>query len=67
MNVTKEDLKVRYDEYNRLFFDSVLPRCEFSVLKMSCLGNYMFSTGKNGKRKYRIRLTNNVNWTEVSL
>ena len=67
MKLTKDDLKVRFDEYNRLYFDSVLPRCEFSVIKLSCLGSYMFSSGKNGKRKYRIRLTSDVNWTEESL
>ena len=67
MKITKEDLKVRFDEYNRQYFDSVLPRCEFSVIKLSCLGRYMFSSGKNGKRKYRIRLTSDVNWTEESL
>ena len=67
MKITKEDLKVRFDEYNRQYFDSVLPRCEFSVIKLRCLGSYMFSSGKNGKRKYRIRLTSDVNWTEESL
>ena len=67
MKITKEDLKARFDEYNRLYFGSVLPRCEFSVIKLSCLGRYMFSFGKNGKRKYRIRLTSDVNWTEETL
>jgi hypothetical protein len=67
MKITKEDLKARFDEYNRLYFGSALPRCEFSVTKLSCLGRYMFSSGKNGKRKYRIRLTSDVNWTEETL
>ena len=67
MKITKEDLKARFDEYNRLYFGSALPRCEFSVTKLSCLGRYMFSSGKNGKRKYRIGLTCDVNWTEDSL
>ena len=67
MKITKEDLKVRFDEYNHQYFNSVLPQCEFSVIKLSCLGRYMFSSGKNGKRKYRIRLTSDVNWTEESL
>ena len=67
MKITKEDLKARFDEYNRLYFGSALPRCEFSVTKLSCLGRYMFSSGKNGNRKYRIGLTCDVNWTEDSL
>ena len=67
MKITKEDLKVRFDEYNHQYFNSVLPQCEFSVIKLSCLGRYMFSSGKNGKRKYRIGLTCDVNWTEDSL
>ena len=67
MKITKDDLKVRFDEYNRLYFDSVLPLCEFSVFKMSCLGRYMFSFGKDGKRKYGIGLSSDVNWTEESL
>ena len=67
MKITKEDLKARFEEYNRLYFGSALPRCEFSVTKLSCLGRYMFSSGKNGKRKYRIGLTCDVNWTEDSL
>ncbi len=67
MKITKEDLKVRFDEYNHQYFNSVLPQCEFSVIKLSCLGRYMFSSGKKGKRKYRIRLTSDVNWTEESL
>jgi len=66
MKITKEDLKVRFDEYNRLYFDSVLPQCEFSVIKLSCLGRYMSSSGKNGKCKNRIMLTSDVNWTEES-
>ena len=67
MKITKEDLKVRFDEYNHQYFNSVLPQCEFSVIKLSCLGRYMFSSGQNGKRKYRIRLTSDVNWTEETL
>ena len=67
MKITKEDLKVRFDEYNHQYFNSVLPQCEFSVIKLSCLGRYMFSSGKNGKRKCRIRLTSDVNWTEETL
>ena len=67
MKITKEDLKARFDEYNRLYFGSALPRCEFSVTKLSCLGRYMLSSGKNGKRKYRIGITIDVNWTEETL
>lgn len=67
MKITKEDLKVRFDEYHHQYFNSVLPQCEFSVIKLSCLGRYMFSSGKNGKRKCRIRLTSDVNWTEETL
>ena len=67
MKITKEDLKVRFDEYNRLYFDSVLPRCEFSVCPLNCLGQYTHPKGRNGKRRCRIWLTSTVDWTEESL
>ncbi len=31
MKITKEDLKVRFDEYNRMYFDGKLEKCQNGV------------------------------------
>ena len=35
MKITKEDLKVRFDEYNRLYFDGKLKRAKMGFLSKS--------------------------------
>lgn len=67
MKITKEDLKVRFDEYNRLYFGGKLGKCTFSARKIGSFGFYFFKTAKSGKLESRITLTTNVNWTEDSL
>lgn len=51
MKITKEGLKVRFDEYNQLYFGSVLPRCEFSVCPLNCLGQ---DTSHREKRQTQV-------------
>ncbi len=47
--ITKEDIRVRYKEYNRLYFDNQLKHCKFSVQKMSwCEGVYTYKKEKDG-------------------
>lgn len=67
MKITKEDLKVRFDEYNRLYFGGKLGKCTFSARKIGSFGFYFFKTATGGKPECRITLTTDVNWTEDSL
>ena len=66
--ITKEDIRVRYKEYNRLYFGNQLKHCKFSVQKMSwCEGMYTYKKEKDGIIEGRIWLTNDVDWTEETL
>ncbi len=67
MKITKDDLKLRFDEDNRLYFNSVLPKCEFAVCPLNFLGQYTHPKARNGKRRCRIWLTSTVEWHEESL
>lgn len=42
MKPTKEYLKVKYKEFNKLYFNNILPKCEISVIYMNYLGQYIF-------------------------
>ena len=66
--ITKEDIRVRYKEYNRLYFGNQLKHCKFSVQKMSwCEGMYTYKKEKDGIIEGRIWLTNDIDWTEATL
>ena len=65
--ITKEDIRIRYKEYNRLYFGNLLKHCDFSVQKMLCLGLYTHKKGKNGIIKGHIWITNDVDWVEEDL
>ena len=66
--ITKEDIRVRYNEYNRLYFGNQLKHCKFSVQKMSwCEGMYTYMKEKDGIIEGRIWLTNDIDWTEATL
>ena len=47
MKITKEDLKVRFDEYNRLYFDGKLISCDVKIVK-PCPRIYELFTDKFG-------------------
>lgn len=69
IKLTKEDLKSRFDEYNKLYFGGKLGKCEFHVYKSSISGYGKFNTKKSpkGKITYSIWITNNCEWTEKTL
>ena len=46
--ITKEDIRIRYKEYNRLYFGNQLKHCKFSVQKQSPLGTYTSKKEKDG-------------------
>ena len=45
--ITKEDIRVRYKEYNRLYFGNQLKHCKFSVQKMSWLSEPSTASGED--------------------
>lgn len=65
--ITKDDVKARYEEYNRLYFDNKLKHCKFSARKIGALGNYLDKTLKDGTVEGRITITTDVDWTEDGL
>jgi hypothetical protein len=68
MKITKEDIKVRFDEYNKKYFDGILTPCKYHVnkRKMAPLGLYNPSF-KNGKIIGHIWIIYYVDWTEEDL
>jgi len=68
MRITKEDIKVRFDEYNEKYFGGVLQPCKCHIAKekSSALGLYNPSF-KNGKTIGHIWIAYYVDWTEEDL
>lgn len=66
MKITKDILKQKFEEYNREYFNSILPKCEFSACKLDCFGQYTCPNSKSKKRN-RIWITTDVDWTEETL
>lgn len=64
MEITKDILKQKFEEYNREYFNSILPKCEFSACKLDCFGQCTLYRTSKGKLKTRIWITTDVNWTE---
>ena len=69
MVITKELLKSLFDEYNELYFDGKLGKCNFSFFtkNLSILGSYNSRNDKNGKPKDKIWIGTSVKWTEEHL
>ena len=69
INVTKDELKKRFTEYNRKYFNNELGKCDFSFLspKDNFYGRFVSQKQKNGKLKSRIWISKNVKWKEESL
>ena len=65
VKLTKEDLERRFDEYNAMYFDNVLPKCRMSIKKnkKTSVAYYSPTLSKNG----RISIDKNVNWTDETL
>lgn len=68
MRITKEDVKIRFDEYNKLYFGGCLSPCKCHVIrdKESHVGFYKPSV-KNGKVMGNIWITYYVDWAEEEL
>ena len=65
--ITKEDIRIRYKEYNRLYFCNQLKHCKFSVQKQSPLGTYTSKKEKDGTITGHIWIAYDVDWTEETL
>ena len=67
--LTKEAIKDRYDKYNEDYFDGVLPKCRFYVIreKSGPFGRYGHSFGRNGQIVGHIWISKQVRWNEEAL
>lgn len=71
MKITKEDLKVRFDEYNRLYFDGKLKRAKMGFLNTSfktIVGIFEFEIDNNRRIKNpSIKISKRIDWDEEKL
>ena len=69
MKLTKVTLLDRFIEYNNLYFDGKLGKCEFSFLRKndSAYGTYMRQKTSDGKEKSRIWIGRCIIWNEERL
>lgn len=65
--LTREEVEHRVAEYNRLYFDGVLPSCKVSVARLNCLGTYCHWRDSRGRKRRRITIATNVDWTDETL
>ena len=67
--LSKDELKKRFEELNVLCFDGELGRCGFSLFSrnISHLGWYQDRNDKNGKPKDKIWFGTSVKWTNELL
>lgn len=66
MVITKELIKERFEEYNKLYFGNKLGTCKFYLLpkNTTSLGKYNGQEDKNGEPVDRIGIGQNVKWSE---
>lgn len=63
MKITKEDIKIRFKEYNKLYFDNILPIPKFSTfIGRNSVGLCRFNKEKRYLNK--ISIARNVDWCE---
>ena len=71
MKITKEDLKVRFDEYNQLYFEGKLKRAKMGFLSTSfktLVGIFEFEIDQNRRVKNpSIKVSKRINWDEEKL
>lgn len=71
MKITQEDLKVRFDEYNRMYFDGKLRSAKMGFLSKSfktIVGVFEFEIDKNQRVKNTsIKISKRINWDEEKL
>ena len=69
MKITKEDIITRFNEYNKKYFDGILPTCKCHVImkkEHTPLGLYN-SIERKGKLIGHIWIASNVDWNEEDL
>lgn len=67
MKITKEDIKTRFDEYNKKYFNGVLPSCKYHIFKSSSFfGRYTYSVNRKINVGH-IWIAYNADWHEEDL
>lgn len=59
LDITKDLLKEKYDEYNKMYFNGILPKCKFCFILPTNLGGYSYDKTSNGYQ-HRIGICKNV-------
>ena len=71
MEVTKEDLKQKFDEYNRLYFDGKLKPAKMGFISKSfktIVGQFEFKIDKKRHLKNKsIKINKGIDWDEEKL
>ena len=68
MEITKELLKQKFEEYNNLYFNNELPMCTFSYNYMRyAFGTYTTHTKSNGQKMGHIRISKSIDLDEEML
>ena len=68
MEITKELLKHKFMEYNKLYFNNELPMCTFSYNYMrDAFGRYTTHTKSNGRKVGHIRISKSIDLDEEML
>ena len=71
MTMTKEDLQLRFDEYNRMYFDGKLKRAKMGFLSKSfktIVGIFEFEIDNNRRVKNpSIKISKRIDWDEEKL
>lgn len=62
-----EKLNRLYEECNQLYFNGKLPYCRCTYTNMESYGDYMNYKSKNGIQTTLIRISNKVEWNDISL
>ena len=67
--LSKKEIKEKFDHYNKLFFEGKLGKCDFFWLisKRGFYGKYIGKQAKNGQIYSKIGITRSVQWTEDTL
>ena len=68
MEITKELLKQKFEEYNKLYFNNELPMCRFTYTYMrDVFGRYMTSTTPKCKKIGHIWISKSIDLDEEML
>lgn len=67
LDITMDLLKEKYAEYNRMYFNGILPKCKFCFILPDSLGGYSYDKTSNGYQ-HRIGICKSViYWDETIL